>query len=171
MTIAGHRSATPAIRTAPEELLPIMKHLGSLGLLLCVACSSTPPARVPLPPQDVEISSPHVSRIYVLDAPELTEGLHEVRVEADEQPVGVLENGSYLCWEREPGSCLIAVKFEEMEPPESSEVTDWVDADLEAGQVYFYGLTLDQVWHRPKVRMLDRSEARAMLAHLTPAQH
>jgi hypothetical protein len=147
-----------------------MKHLGLLSLVLCVACSSTSSARVPLPPQDVEISSPHVSRIYVLDAPELTEGLHEVRVEADEQPIGVLEKGGYLCWEREPGSCLLTIKFEEMEPPQSKEVTDLVDVDLQAGEVYYYGLTLDPLWHRPKVRILDRSEARGMLEHLAPVQ-
>jgi hypothetical protein len=146
-----------------------MKKLFALALIVLVSsCASHPPA-VALPPQDVDVSSPHVARIYVLDAPELTKDMHEVRVRADEQPIGALESGDYLCWEREPGACLIEVTFDHIDA-DHDDVVDLVDANLEAGQVYYYGFTLDPVWSRPKVRYLERDEARALLEHLKPVQ-
>ena len=141
-----------------------------LSALLLSACASHHAAGVPLPAQDVEISSPHVARIYVLDARELAQGLHRVAVEADDRPIGELEDGTYLCWEREPGACLIALTFDEVGHASNEKIVDTVDATLAPGEVYYYGLTLDPVWKRPKVRLLERAEARALLAKLTPVQ-
>jgi hypothetical protein len=139
--------------------------------LLALACSSTSAAHVPLPPQDVEISSPNVARIYVIDDPVLSRGLHGVRVIENDRPIGELGAGTYLCWERDPGDCLLEIVFEEMEPMDDDNVTDLVDVALEPGEVYYYGLTIDPLWKRPKVRLLDRAEAREMLKHLNPVQH
>jgi hypothetical protein len=141
-----------------------------LPALILSACASHPPAGVPLPAQDVEISSPHVARIYVLDARELAQGLHRVAVEADDRPIGELTDGTYLCWEREPGACLIEMTFEDVGTASNEKMVDTVDASLEPGEVYYYGLTLDPVWKRPKVHVLERDEARALLAKLKPAQ-
>ena len=141
-----------------------------LSALLLSACASHHAAGVPLPPQDVAISSPHVARIYVLDTRELAQGLHRVAVEADDRPIGELEDGMYLCWEREPGECLVSLTFEGVGVAGDEKIVDTVDATLEPGEVYYYGLTLDPVWKRPKVRVLERDEARALLAKLKPAQ-
>jgi hypothetical protein len=141
----------------------------SLCILLAGSCASHH-SKVALPPQDVETSSPNVARIYVLDDPKLSRGVHGVRVEADDKLIGVLDAGGYVCWERDPGQCLISVVFEKAAPLDSSDITDVVDVSLEKGDVYYYGLTLDPIWKRPKVRLLDRADAREMLAHLKPAQ-
>jgi hypothetical protein len=112
---------------------------------------------VPLPAQDVEVSSPHVARIYVIDTPELAPELSHARIEQDGSAVGEIDSGSFVCWEREPGPCLISIVFDPIEP-KGAETVDRVD------------LTFDRVWGVPKVRMLEHDEARALLAHAVPAQ-
>jgi hypothetical protein len=147
-----------------------MKHLICLStLFLALACASAHHQRVPLPAQDVEVSSPHVARIYVIDTPELAPELSHARIEQDGSAVGEIDCGSFVCWEREPGPCLISIVFDPTEP-KGPETVDRVDIDLEAGETYYYGLSFDRVWGVPKVRMLEHDEARALLAHAVPAQ-
>jgi len=148
-----------------------MKHLLFLAiLLLSLACSSTKTAYVPLPPQDVELTSIFASRVYVLSAPEISQGLQDVQIVENDLPVGTLEIGNYACWERAPGGCLIEFTFDGMEPVDGGNVTQLLEVTLEPGQVYYYGLTIDPLWKSPKVRLMTRAEARALLAQLTPVQ-
>ena len=139
------------------------------ALLVPLGCSSTHKQQVPLPDQTVEVSSPHVARIYVIDTPELAPELCHARVEQIGDSVGEVDSGSYVCWEREPGPCLISIVFDPVDP-KSDEVIDKVDVELEPGETYYYGLSFDRVWRVPKVRLLERFEARALLAHAKPAQ-
>lgn len=148
-----------------------MKHLCFVSLsLLSLACSTGKSMHIPLPSQEVEISSRYVARVYILEAPVLSDGLQGVTVEENDLTVGTIQIGNYLCWEREPGDCLIEVTFDQMEPVDGDNVIELVDTTLEPGEVYYYGLTLDPMWKRPKVRLLARDEARALLKNLTPVQ-
>jgi hypothetical protein len=148
-----------------------MKHLLPFALgLFSLSCASGMSKHVPLPPQDVELTSLFVSRVYVLEAPEISQGLQEVQVMENDLMVGTLEIGNYACWESTPGNCLIELTFDQMEPVDGGNVTQIVDANLEPGEVYYYGLTIDPLWKSPKVRLMTRAEARALLPQLTPVQ-
>ena len=84
---------------------------GLLGLLSAAlaACTSTPSRQsVPRPPQDVEITSSEVTRIYVARASQGRGKLRHVLVFENEREIGVIGPDEYLCWERRPwaqGSC------------------------------------------------------------------
>jgi hypothetical protein len=148
-----------------------MKHLICLATsLLSLACATGQSGHIPLPPQDVEVSSPSVARIYILDSPELSQGLHGVSVEENDLVVGSMKSGEYVCWERNPGDCLIEVTFEDMEPMDGDNVIEMVDVSLVPGEVYFYAVTLEPVWKRPEVRLLTHAQARELLKGLKPVQ-
>jgi hypothetical protein len=147
-----------------------MKHLLCLSaLVVSLGCASSHGQQVPLPDQSVEVSSPNVARIYVIDTPELAPELSHARVDQDGDTVGDVDSGTYVCWEREPGPCLITVVFDPVDP-KGDEIVDKVDVELEPGETYYYGLSFDRLWRVPKVRMLERDEARKLLTHAAFAQ-
>jgi hypothetical protein len=44
-----------------------------------------------------------------------------------------------------------------------------IDVQAEAGQVYYYGISVDQAWNKAVVQILDREDARKILHDLDPA--
>jgi hypothetical protein len=45
-----------------------------------------------------------------------------------------------------------------------------IDVQAEAGQAYYYGITVDDAWKKAVVELLDRDEARKILQDLGAAK-
>jgi|SoiMethySBSTD1v2_1073268.scaffolds.fasta_scaffold1706237_2 hypothetical protein len=138
----------------------------ALGAL--AACSASSYQKVPVPSQAVEVSSPSVSRVYVMRLPQAKGLFRALRVTEDQHEIGQIGSESYICWEREPGRSLVVVTYEGTALAKDDRES-MIDVQAEAGQVYYYGITVDEAWNKAVVRMLDREEARKILHDLDPA--
>jgi len=143
-----------------NALLPILLAFG--------ACSAPSSQFVPMPSQDVEVSSPAVSRIYVLRMPQVQGAFRDLRVKENEHEIGNIGGQSYVCWERPPGRSLVVVTYEGT-VFEKDDRESMIDVQAEAGQAYYYGITVDEAWKKAVVQLLDRDEARKILHELDPA--
>src|SRR6185369_787116 len=117
-----------------NALLPILLAFG--------ACSAPSSQFVPMPSQDVEVSSPAVSRIYVLRMPQVKGAFRDLRVKENEHEIGNIGGQSYVCWERPPGRSLVVVTYEGT-VFEKDDRESMIDVQAEAGQAYYYGITVD----------------------------
>jgi hypothetical protein len=145
-----------------------MKSLFALVLLLLLAgCRAGTYQRVPVPPQDVQISSSSVSRIYLLRMPEAKGYYRSVTVTDNSKEVGRIGNDSYLCWERSPERTLLALEVEPVEMVGGKATELLVDVPCEPGKVYYYAISVDASWNKPKVSQLEESEARELLKGLS----
>jgi hypothetical protein len=144
-----------------------MRTLAAVLLLALASCAAGTYQRAKVPPQDVEVSSSAVSRIYLLRMGEAKGYYRTVHVEDGDREIGRIGNDHFLCWERSPGRTLVTLEIEpvELAGKRSSEI--FVDADCEAGKVYYYALTVDASWERPSVRQLEVAEARELLKGLS----
>jgi hypothetical protein len=140
--------------------------LTSLLLLALGSCTATTYQKAPVPPQNVEISSNSVSRIYVLRTGSAKGYYRSVDVKQSEGEIGRIGNDHYLCWERPPTHTLLtlAVQPVELVGYEAKEL--YVDLNPEAGKVYYYGISVDSAWGKPTVRQLEPAEAREELKAL-----
>jgi len=136
-------------------------------LLVLASCAAGSYQRAPIPSQEVEVSSSSVSRIYLLRMPEAKGFYRNVRVEDNDREIGQIANDQFLCWERPPARTLLTLTIEPVELAGGKESQLFVDVDCEAGQAYYYAISLDAAWQRPKVRQLERDEARQLLAGLS----
>src|SRR5262245_49905536 len=89
----------------------------SLGLALGLAldlssCAAESFQKVPFPAQSSEVSSPSVSRIYLLRLPQARGTIRGLRAKEDEREIGRIGSDSYLCWERKPGRTLVVLTYE-----------------------------------------------------------
>ncbi len=139
----------------------------SLAALLA-SCTADSYQRVPMPSQSVEISSPSVSRIYVIRMPVVQGKLRAMQIHEDEREIGRIGSDSYVCWERPPGRTLVVVTHESTIFSKDDQQT-MIDVQAEAGKVYYYGLTIDETWAKPVARPLERDEARAVMKKQDPA--
>lgn len=138
----------------------------SLLALALSACAATTYQSVPIPSQDVAVSSPSVSRIYLLRTPGAKGFYRSVRVEDDDREIGRIGNDHFLCWERTPARTLLTLEIEPVELAGGKTSEVFVDAHCEPGQTYYYALTMEAAWDRPRVQQLGADEARALLADL-----
>lgn len=142
-------------------------------LLALTACHATSYQQVPVPPQDVEISSSSVSRIYVLRMSGAKGFYRSVHVMQSEGDIGRIGNDSFLCWERPPTRTLLRFVIEPVElAGNKAAVERFVDAQCEPGQTYYYAISVDSAWGQPNVRQIKAEEARDLLKELKlpPAQ-
>ena len=139
-----------------------------LGWLLALAsCAAGTYQRAPIPPQDVEVSSSSVSRIYLLRMREAKGFYRSVRVEDNEREIGRIGNDSFLCWERPPARALLTLEVEPVELAGGKSSELFVDVQCEPGKAYYYAISVDAAWNRPRVRQLEATEARELLEGLT----
>ena len=132
------------------------------------ACAADSYQRVPIPRQDVEVSSSSVGRIYVLRVGE-TKGFHRyVLVEEDTHEIGKVGNDGYLCWERPPGRFLLTLTCEPVELADGRPQQLFVDVKCEPGHTYYYAINVNSAWGRGEVRQVPRGEARVLLEELSP---
>lgn len=138
----------------------------TLLLLVLVSCAAGSFQHEPIPPQDVEISSGSVSRIYVLRMREAKGFYRSVDVRQSEGEVGRIGNDHFLCWERAPTRTLLTLEVEPVElvGHDSSELH--VDLQCEAGKTYYYAISVDSAWGKPRVRQVKPAEARELLKDL-----
>ena len=152
-----------------------------LALLLAVlssSCTSTGSRQmVPLPSQDVEVTSQDVCRIYIARGRQARGALRPVHVYEDDRDIGVIGATEYLCWERKPGQRILRLIFEGR-VIDSGKVETVVSSDGLAGQVTYYRIGLgvgegepDPVAgkDKPYVTLLGAEEGRALIAERTPA--
>ncbi len=139
--------------------------IGATGLTACAASSYQ---KVPVPSQSVEVSSPSVSRIYVIRLPQAKGLFRALRVKEDEHEIGQIGSDKYICWERDPGRSLVVVTYEGTALAKDDRES-MIDVQAEAGQVYYYGISVDQAWNKAVVVILDREDARKILHDLDPA--
>ena len=146
-----------------------MKH-AILSLLLAAtlaACTADSFQRVPAPAQESDRPAPAMCRIYILRMPQLKGSVRGVSVKENEREIGRIGDDRYLVWERPAGRSLVIVTYDDVgvhDDPESM-----IDVDAEAGETYYYGLTIDEAWRRAVVRMLTREEALAIIREQKPA--
>jgi hypothetical protein len=131
------------------------------------ACAADSYQRVPVPPQDVEVSSSAVSRIYVLRPGEAKGFNRYVLVEEDTHEVGKVGNAGYLCWERSPGRFLLTLTVEPVELADGKPQQLFMDVKCEAGETYYYAVNVNSSWGSGELREVDRSEARMLLEDLS----
>ena len=140
-----------------------------LPLLLAFGACSAPSSQfVPMPSQSVEVSSPAVSRIYVMRMPQVKGAFRDLRVKENEHEIGSIGSQSYVCWERPPGRSLVVVTYEGT-MFEKDDRESMIDVQAEAGHTYYYGITVDDAWKKAVVQLLERDEARKVLHELDPA--
>ncbi len=147
-----------------------MKSLIQSLLLVAVfcACASDSYQRVPLPSQSVELSSPSMCRIYVLRMPQVKGAIRALRVEEDEREIGRIGSDSYVCWERTPGRSLVVLTYEGTAFSKDYKQS-MIDVQAQAGEVHYYGITIDDTWSKAIVTRLEPDDARAALKGQDPA--
>ena len=138
-----------------------------LLLLTLISCKAGTYQHEPIPPQDVEISSNAVSRIYVLRMREAKGFYRSVHVKQTEGDVGRIGNDSFLCWERPPTRTLLTFEIEPVELLVKHEVNErHVDVQCEPGKTYYYAISVDAAWGKANVRQIKAEEARELLKDL-----
>ena len=116
----------------PSRLLP--------SLLLLAACQSV--QFRPVPDLSVPVEDPAKARVYVLRPPVFLDrvGMTIGVMENGEEPIGLLEAGDHLVWEREPGPVVIGTSegLLQWDPLSGQDVrlhAADLPLDLEAGEV------------------------------------
>ena len=134
-------------------------------LVALVSCAAGTYQRVPVPSQEVEVSSSSVARIYVLREREAKGFYRTARVEDNGREIGRIGNDGYLCWEREPGRVLLAIEVEPVDGV-GKPVEVLADVQCEAGRVHYYAISVDSAWSEPRVQAMDAAAARELLSEL-----
>jgi hypothetical protein len=149
--------------------VPSHRFVARTILLALAACAAPSSQFVPLPSQDVEVSSSAVSRIYVMRLPQVKGAFRDLRVKENEREIGSLGGQSFVCWERPPGRSLVVVTYEGTAFSKDDRES-MIDVQAEAGQAYYYGITVDDAWNKAVVQLLDRDEGRKVLQELGAAK-
>lgn len=144
-----------------------MRAFAAVLLLALASCAAGTYQRAAIPPQDVEVSSSSVSRIYLLRMGEAKGYYRTVRVEDGDHEIGRIGNEHFLCWERTPGRTLVTLEIEPVELAGKRTSDLFIDADCEPGKAYYYAISVDAAWDRPRVRQLEAAEARELLKELS----
>jgi hypothetical protein len=139
-----------------------------LAGLVLAACAAAPSQRMPLPPQDVVVSSPELTRIYFLREGGEAIQARTIKVLEDDREVGELTSDTYLCWERRPGRTIARAFFEAFDPGRG-QVEGVANLDCEAGRAHYYNVTLSRGAGKPTVTQLDPEEGRRLVAERKPA--
>lgn len=143
------------------------KLLAGFAALLLSACAASSYSRVPLPPQDVQLSNPKLARVYVLRDQQMVGSLRVVRVYQDEREIGAIDENHFLCWERPPGASLLKFMYEGPKI-DGGDVEGLQQLECQAGQVYYYRVTIDPSSKRPVSELLDPERGREAVKELEP---
>ena len=144
-----------------------MIHIRSLAactlLLLATACRLPSAQYVPLPNQDVTVTSKDVARIYFVR--EETSGLRksEIKVYDGSTEIGQLTVGTFLCWERPGGRTLAKATYEAIDPL-LGNIEGLYDMDCQAGRVYYFNVIVEREQGQPKIRPLGDGEGRQLVS-------
>ena len=148
------------MRTFPLFTIPV--------LLLAGACSSTGEQQVPLPPQDVVVSSPDVTRIYFVRDERAGMQPRPVLILDGEREIGRLTPDNFLCWERAGGRSLGRARYEAVDF-RRGEIEGLGDLDCAAGRAYYFNVTVDYEQGKPSIHPLDPEDGRKLVASRKPA--
>jgi hypothetical protein len=140
--------------------------------LLCAAlaclCACHGPASqsVPLPRQDVAVTSPELARIYCVREEEVgSTGVRTAAIEVQDgdKLIGQLNSGTFLCWERKGGRTLGRAFYHALDP--SLGNLDGIgDLDCPAGSAYYFNLTVRRSDGKPVFTRLDAAQGSALVA-------
>lgn len=133
------------------------------------ACSTATYHMAPLPDQSVALTSPDLSRIYVLRTAQTRGNLRRVRVFDGEMEIGSISQTEYVCWERLPGRSLVTVAYEGPKA-DGGNTESLLDLVTEPGGIYHYGISIDKRGNKPVIELLGPAEARELLVHRRPSQ-
>ncbi len=145
-----------------------MKYLLCPLLLLAAFASCRGPAsqHVPLPAQDVLVTSPDLARIYCVREEEIgSTGLRTAAIEVHDgdKIIGELNSGTFLCWERKGGRTLGRAFYQAVDP--SLGNLDGIgDLDCPAGGAYYYNITVRRSDGKPVFEALKPEAGRALVA-------
>lgn len=144
--------------------------LFTVSFLLLAACTSEGGQRMPLPRQDVVVSSPDVTRIYFVrdERPGLQP--RPVRILDGEREVGELTTDNFLCWERPGGRTLGHARYDAVDLARARGAIDGLgDLDCAAGRAYYFNVTVDYEQGKPSIHPLDPEDGKKLVASRKPA--
>jgi len=148
------------MRTFPLVAIPL--------LVLVSACRSAAEQQVPLPPQDVVVSSPDVTRIYFVRDERAGMQPRPVKVFDGDRPIGDLTTDTFLCWERPGGRTLGRARYEAVDF-RRGEIEGLGDLDCASGRAYYFNVTVDYEQGKPSIQPLDPEDGRKLVASRKPA--
>jgi len=152
--------------------------LALLALAACAGCGATSEQVVPMPAQDVEVSSPELCRIYVVRSSQLLGSIRTLTIYDQEREIGSLSGDEFLCWEREPGRMLLRAVYEGPEIDRGDQ-EDLLDVIVAPGEVrhFFVGLRKESEHTAegkkrgsPLFEALSSEEGRSMVRDASPAK-
>lgn len=135
-----------------------------LGLLpALVGCTASSRQLVPLPDQDVEIADREQCRVYIARYGEWHGSPRGILVYDGEQPIGILEQETYLCWERAPGHGLLRVVFKDQKLA-SGDFAGQLEVDYVKGEVRYVQVVAGTDLSRPLPRLIDPEQGAELIA-------
>jgi hypothetical protein len=137
-----------------------------LGLL--TACAGSSYQKVPYPAQDVPVSRPDLSRIYLLRESSVRGVLQSIRVLDGDTEIGEIKSDDYLCWERPAGRSLVKLYYQGSSVW-MGETEGLLDLRTEPGKRYVYSIGLTYPERKPETKLLSDKEAQEILASRSPA--
>lgn len=144
---------TRLVRTLSAPLLAVF--LGS-----CASYGSY--QTVPMPDQSVELGQPSRARLYVIRANQAVWQRAPLMVYDNEELLGQLQPGAYLCWERNPARFLGRLVLDR--PRLEGNVEGLYDAKLEAGDVRYVLVTFNNGPDLLVTERLDAETGKALVA-------
>jgi hypothetical protein len=141
--------------------------IAACSLFALAAACTTPTAQyVPLPAQDVSVTSKDVARIYFVR--EETAGLRqsEIKILDGSTEIGLLSTSTYLCWERAPGRTLAQAHYLSVDPG-VGKIEGLLDLDCAAGSVQYFNVIVQRETLTPKITRLSTEEGKKLVADRT----
>jgi hypothetical protein len=132
-------------------------------LLFTAACAAPSAQHVPLPAQDVVVTSTNVARIYFVR--EETSGLRksEIKVLDGSTEIGLLTTSTFLCWERPAGRTLMQAHYLSLDPG-IGQVEGLLDLECTGGVAYYFNVVVRRENLSPVITRLDPEEGRKLVA-------
>lgn len=141
-------------------MLRLLLSLVAASLLL--GCTSPSRQLVPLPDQDIDLADRHLCRVYVALGG-WTEAPRGVIVYDGERPIGIVEQETYLCWEREPGVATLRARYKD-QALATDDLAEELEVELPAGEVRYVAVTCSPESVRPSLRSVGEEEGSRLVA-------
>jgi hypothetical protein len=162
-TIRPRRRATNLMNTRSTLFAAILLTVG-----LSAACNASSHQQVPMPSQDVVVTRPDLTRIYIVREDMARGHKAPILVLDGELEIGKVTQGTYLCWER-PGGRTVGRAFYQAMDPSKGNIEGVFVLDCAAGGAYFFNAAVDRDGGKPMVVPLDAKEGRELVAKRRPA--
>jgi hypothetical protein len=134
-----------------------------LALALAASCVLDTYHMASLPDQGVEITSPELSRLYVLRKERSAGNLRRMFVFDDEAQIGSLNEDEFVCWERRPGHIRLSV-FYERPKSEGGNLQFVAEFETAAGEVSYHAIVVDDEHTKLTIERVGVTDGRAMVA-------